>query len=219
MTAQVLSQEQIRRLHAASLAILERVGVTVPHPEVLDRFAGAGAAVDRQTQRVRIPAELVERSLQTAGKRFTIYGRDLSQQAPFGAGARNYNSIAGEALWVENPGESRRYTTLDDVATAARFGDALESLTIVGAMADPHEVPVSWRCVAVMAALLRQTTRPITFWFHDRASARYLNEIILALRGSEAAAEAYPPCYPLLEPISPLRFPFHGVDLLFETAG
>ncbi|OPZ85434.1 MAG: Trimethylamine methyltransferase (MTTB) [bacterium ADurb.Bin429] len=42
--------------------------------------------------------------------------------------------------------------------------------------------------------------------------------MMIALRGDEARAKAFPVCYPFLEPISPLRFPFNGIDLLFETA-
>lgn len=98
------------------------------------------------------------------------------------------------------------------------MGDALEAITIPEAMSDPHEVPVAYRCVAVAATMLRQTTKPITFWYHDRASARFLNELLIALRGSEQAAAAQPAWYPFLEPISPLRFPFNGIDLLYETA-
>lgn len=218
MFTSVLTEEQIGKIHATSLAILERVGVHVPHADMLGRFADVGAVVDHAAQRVRIPGELVTRLVASAGTRFTLYGRDLARTAAFGQGMRNYNSIAGEASWVENPGEQRRYASLEDVKTAARLGDALEAITLVGAMSDPHELPVSWRCVAVMAALLEHTTKPIHFWYHDRASARFLNEMMIAVRGSEAAAAQYPLCYPFLEPISPLRFPFHGIDLLYETA-
>ena len=218
MLATVLTDEQIGRIRAASLEILERVGVVVPHDEMLSRFADSGAAVDFAAQRVRIPPDLVMRLIGQAGKRFTIYGRDLSRKAEFGAGKRNYNTTAGEAFWVDEPGADRRIGTLADVERAARFGDALDLLTIPGAMTDPHEIPVSYRCVEVMAAMIRNTAKPITFWFHDRTSAHYLVEMAIALRGDEKLAEQYPICYPLMEPISPLRFPFDGIDLLFETA-
>lgn len=218
MISRVLSDSQIKRIHEASLAILERTGVHIPHQEILSRFADAGAQVDHGKQTVRIPADLVMRSLDQAGKRFTLYGRDLSRKAEFGVGKRNYNSIAGEAYWVDELHTQRRFVSMDDVATAARFADALDHITMPGAMADPHETPVSYRCVEVMATMIRNTVKPIHFWFHDRASARYLNEMMIALRGSEAQASAYPVCYPFLEPISPLRFPFNGIDLLFETA-
>ncbi len=218
MTVLALAPDQIQRLRDASLQILERVGVEVPHPELLGRFAEAGAAVDHSRGRVRIPPDLVQRALGQAGKHFALYGRDMSKTARFGAGTRNYNSIAGEASWVDRAGGPRRFAALADVAAAARFGDALPWIGVVGAMADPHDVPAPWRCVAVCAELLRNTTKPVTFWYHDRASARYLNELLVAVRGDEARAAEYPLWYPFLEPISPLRFPFHGVDLLFETA-
>ncbi len=218
MQAYLITDEQILKIHHTSLAILDKVGVQVPHQEMLARFADAGARVDHPAQRVFIPSALVERALQSAGKTYTLYGRDLTRTAKFGQGARNYNSIAGEGLWVEEPGGERRPTSLLDVATAARFGDALEALTIVGAMADPQEVPVGVRCVEVLATLLANTTKPLTFWYYDRAAARWLNEIMIVLRGDVQRAERYPLCYPFFEPISPLRFPFHGIDLLFETA-
>jgi trimethylamine---corrinoid protein Co-methyltransferase len=216
--SRVLNDDQIRRIHNASMSLLDRVGVIVPHEETLDRLAAAGARVDRAAQRVRIPEELVLRSVEQAGKQFTIYGRDMGRTAAFGVGRRNYNAIAGEASWVDCVGGERRYTTLNDVATAARCCDALDRINIAGAMSDPHELPGAVRCVEVCVQMLRHTTKPITFWYHDRASAKYINEILVALRGDERRAAQYPLCYPFLEPISPLRFPRNGIDLLYETA-
>ncbi len=218
MFSRVLSDEQIKRIDNASMNLLERVGVGVPHADMMSRFKSAGAKVDEKAQVVRIPRELVRKCLASATKQWAIYGRDLSKKAEFGKGTRNFNCIAGEASWVDQIGEQRRYTTLEDVATAARFADALEHLNIPGAMSDPHELPVAYRCVEVAATMLRNTTKPITFWMHDRASAKWLVELMIALRGSEKAAAQYPAFYPFLEPISPLRFATNGIDLLYETA-
>jgi len=218
MRSQILTDEQIARIHNASMAILAKTGVVVPHEDMLERFEEAGATVDRNEQRVRIPKELVARSVESAGKQFTLYGRDMERTARFGQGSRNYNSIAGEASWVDEIGTERRFTTMADAATAARFCDALSHINITGAMADPHETPAEYRCVEVCATLLRNTTKPVTFWYHDRSSAKFINEILIALRGDEARAAEHPLCYPFLEPISPLRFPFNGIDLLYETS-
>ena len=218
MTLTLLDDPQLQTLHAASLRLLREIGVQVPHADMRRRFLDAGASVDDAAERVRIPEALVERSLAQAGKSFTLYGRDRTRTAAFGQGRRNYNSISGEALWLDPETGERRYATLADVTTAARLGDALPDLTIAGAMSDPHEIPPSYRCVEVAAALLRSTTKPIGFWWHDRASARYLVELFIALAGSEAEAARFPITMPFLEPISPLRFPYHGIDLLYETA-
>jgi len=218
MKSQVLTPEQIQKIHKATISILERIGVTVPHADMLKRMEAAGAKVDHASQQVRIPEALVARSLAQAGKQYTLYGRDLKKQASFGTGKRNYNAIAGEAMWVDEPGGERRYATLKDVATAARFCDALSHINIAGAMTDPHEISASVRCVEVAIEMVRQTTKPIGFWYHDRPSARWLNELMIAIRGDAKKAEQYPLWYPFLEPISPLRFPFNGIDLLYETA-
>ncbi|MBM3500166.1 MAG: hypothetical protein FJX74_16035 [Armatimonadetes bacterium] len=218
MHVRLLSGDQITRVHEASLAVLADVGVHLPHPELLSRLADSGATVDLATERVRIPAELVDRCLATAGKQFTLYGRDLGKTARFGFGERNYNSIAGEGHWIDRPGGRRRPARLADAAVAARMGDALAHINLVGAMTDPQDVPTPLKCIEVMSQMLRHTTKPIHFWFHDRASAKYLVDMTIALRGDERRAREHPVCYPFLEPISPLRFPFNGVDVLFETA-
>jgi len=214
----VLSKSQVERIHAASLVILQRVGIEVPHDEILSRFADAGATVDRAKKRVKIPPGVVTRLLEGAGRKFTLRGRDETKTALFGQGTRNYNSVAGEAYWVDEPGAPRRWCSLDDVATAARVGDALACINIPGAMSDPHELPVAWRCVAVAATMLRNTTKPVYFWFHDRASAKFLVDMAVAVRGDDRRAAEAPPFMPFFEPISPLRFPFNGIDLLFETS-
>ncbi|MBT7303440.1 MAG: hypothetical protein HN849_28175, partial [Victivallales bacterium] len=121
MQAKLLSEDALERIHCASLSILERTGVVVPHAEILSRFADAGAQVDHAAQRVRIPPELVMQSIASAGKQFTLYGRDLGKTAAFGFGKRNYNSIAGEAYWVDEIGQARRPACLADVGRAARM--------------------------------------------------------------------------------------------------
>lgn len=218
MRLNILADDQIRRLHETSLEILWTVGVHLPHKEALGRFADAGAEVDFACCHVKIPPDLVAQALETAGKSFTLYGRDPAKQACFGVGKRNYNTVAGEAFWVDDTFTHRRYASLADVATAARLGDALPRITVVGAMSDPQELPPEYRCVFVAAELLRNTAKPIVFWFHDRASARFVLDLFTIEAGNEEEAARYPLAFHLLEPISPLRFPHDGVDVLFELS-
>ena len=96
----------------------EATGVT---EVVLRRFADAEADVDLPRQRVRIPPALAARCLDEAGKHFTIHGRDVSRAAHFGQGQRNYNSIAGEASWIDEVGAPRRYARLPFVVWRLRL--------------------------------------------------------------------------------------------------
>ena len=201
MKFEVLTNKQIEQIHRASIKILETIGVRVSHKEVLERLQQNGAEVDKAAESAKIPERLVMDSLEKAGKDFCVFGRNPDNQARFGFGERNYNSIAGEAHWVDDFCMERRPASLADVVTATRFGDALEHINVVGAMSDPYELPVSYRCVEVAAEQLRNTTKPITFWFHDRKSAKYVLEVFAAVAGSEEEAMEKPFAYPLLEPI------------------
>lgn len=218
MQVKILEDNQIEKIHLKTLEILENTGVNVPHEEILSKFEGYGALVDHKSKVVKIPRSLVMELVSKAGKTFKMYGRDISKTAEFGVGKRNYNSSAGQAFWIDNVGDERRRTTLNDVTVATRLGDALEQITIPGAMSDPLEIPLEWRCIQVALEMIKNTDKPIYFWFNDRQSARYLIDLLIVLRGDEKSAQKYPLFYPLFEPVSPLSFPFKGVDLLFETA-
>ena len=66
-----LSDAQVRRIHHASLEILDRTGVCLFHQEALDLLAKAGVhATDGN--RVRIPPSLVEWALSVAPKRVVV---------------------------------------------------------------------------------------------------------------------------------------------------
>ena len=54
--------------------------------------------------------------------------------------------------------------------------------------------------------MLQNTTKPITFWFNTRESAKYISEMLIAVAGDEKRAAEKPLTYNFLEPISPLRF-------------
>lgn len=218
MRLTLLSDEQLAHLHSASMQILATVGMRTPHAEVRRLLADSGARVDEANQIVYFPEELVWRSLASASKQFTLYGRDRAKQARYGQGTRNYNSAGSEALVMDDACTTQRYGTLADVADATRLADALPWINLVGAMAEPHELDARYRVAQIVATMVANTTKPLHFFFNDRASARYVVELLIALAGGEAEAAQYPLCYAFLEPISPLKFPYNGLDLLFETA-
>jgi trimethylamine--corrinoid protein Co-methyltransferase len=69
----LLSSDQLRQIHLASLEVLERTGVDVRLPEAVDLLGNAGADV-RDPSRVKIPSHMVDEALRTTPHRITIYG-------------------------------------------------------------------------------------------------------------------------------------------------
>jgi len=211
----MFDRRTLEEIHDRSCRILETTGVRMPHGQVADRLAEAGAKVDRDGQRVHLPRRLVDESLAGTARTYELFSQDGQPAARFGVGSRNYNSIAGEAHWLENG--IRRPARLDDVVAGVHMADRLEWINIAGSMADPQDIPAKVRCVHVAATMLKYSRKPITFWYYDGPSAGYVNELLIAAAGGEDAARNQPRTYAFLEPISPLSFPRDGLDVIYQT--
>ena len=72
---QVLSEDQRAQVHERSLSVLSRTGVRVDTAKGRAILEDAGAEVDSSTRIVRFPRTLVEDSLQSAPKDFTLGAR------------------------------------------------------------------------------------------------------------------------------------------------
>ena len=108
MRVKILNEYQIQNIHEKSLEILEKVGIRIPHMDILSFFDKEGADVNFNKNQVNLPKNLVMELISKAGRNFTLYGRDLTKKAEFGMKKRNYNTTAGQAFWIDEIGEERR---------------------------------------------------------------------------------------------------------------
>ena len=63
MTAQILSEREIDKIHSAMVSILSRTGISVEHAALRELFAEYGAEIDHDTERVRFPERVINRFL------------------------------------------------------------------------------------------------------------------------------------------------------------
>ena len=71
---EVLTPEQLDRIHDTAMRVLEEIGIDFREDEALAIWAKAGAKVDGA--RVRIPRELLMGLVAKAPERFTLHARD-----------------------------------------------------------------------------------------------------------------------------------------------
>ena len=83
---QVLSQEEVERIHAASMDVLATVGIKVDYKTARDLFRQAGAEVDDERARVRLSERLVRWAVDQAPGRFTLYGAEPDFGLEIGGG-------------------------------------------------------------------------------------------------------------------------------------
>ena len=71
----VLDSKQLQQIRDATLHVLENVGVRFPSECALDVFSKHGAFVDKESQNVKLPADIVLSAMSKAPRTFTLSGR------------------------------------------------------------------------------------------------------------------------------------------------
>jgi trimethylamine--corrinoid protein Co-methyltransferase len=212
----ILSQADIQNIHQATIQLLRDVGVKVYHADVLERLAGAGASVDTPRQIAKIGEALLMDALAKAAKAYTLYGRDGSRSARFGSGDVVTISSPGQYAWVDLLQKTRRPPTSADTARAILVADALEHISIVGAMTQPVDIPTPIRDIWLTAELVKGTQKPTRCWIANGQTAQYILEIYKAVAGGEDALRTRPQIEAFIEPVSPLQMPETGMQILLE---
>jgi trimethylamine--corrinoid protein Co-methyltransferase len=190
-----MGEAECRKIHLATLEVLERVGVDVHDANAREILAEGGAAVNGI--RVRIPEYMVEDALRKAPRRMTIYDRN----GKVAMRAQDYNTYYGggsDCLYVldHRTGE-RREPMLADVADAARLMDALPELDFVMSLFLPKDVNQQIYDRYQMEAMLNNTIKPIVYVSPDFEGCKAAVEMCEAVSGGADAFRAKPfaACY------------------------
>lgn len=138
-----LDQEQIERIHDASMRILEEVGVDFRDPIALADWKQAGAVVDGQ--RVRLDRGLVMELISSVPRTVTLHARDPEKTVTLGDGRSVFVPMTG-APFIRDLNDERRYGTLEDLHTfhkLVHMAPALHSTAHV--ICEPMDKPVGHR--------------------------------------------------------------------------
>ncbi len=191
-----LSPGQCEKLHNASLAVLERTGARLYHQEAIDLLKKAGALVS-EGNRVRIPSGLVEKALNTAPKRITLYDRH-GQPALYLEGHRCYYGTGSDCLnIIDHRTNQRRKPVLQDIVEGITVCDALPNVDFVMSMFLPSDVDAMASDRYQMEAMLNYTTKPIVYVTNEFCGCVDAVEMAEAVVGGAEALRQRPiaACY------------------------
>ena len=125
---EILSPAAIRRIHEATLEVIETVGVRFPSARAQAIWAAAGASVDAASGVVRVPAHVIEAALKSAPAAYVLGARDPARDLPLD-GRHVHLATDGCGIEVLDPWTlDVRRSALQDVADIARVADALDAI-------------------------------------------------------------------------------------------
>ena len=117
----VLSDDEIRQIHEATVDILTNCGVKILYPPMLQFLKEQGLAVDEAAALVRFSRASLEDALAGTPQRFEVFSRD--GQPAFTLGDRKPKIAAGHnaVFWVDTETGQTRSSTVADVELFARI--------------------------------------------------------------------------------------------------
>ncbi|HTO85652.1 MAG TPA: trimethylamine methyltransferase family protein [Methylomirabilota bacterium] len=156
---EVLTEEQLDRIHDASMRILETHGLEFLSDAALDILARAGADVDRGSRRVRLDRGLVAAYVAKAPARFTLHARNPSRTVAIGGNAIAFCAVSS-APNCSDLDRGRRPGSFSDYCDLLRL---IQSLNIIhlaaGYPVEPIDIPPSIRHLDAYHAAATLTDR------------------------------------------------------------
>ncbi len=217
---EVLSADEIRDIHVATLELLEHVGATFRSTEALKIFDDFGAIVDQENLNVRIPGYMVEELIRKAPKKFIIHGRKPEHDVEWG-GKKQFLDLPGDYTYVlDMETGRRRFGLLKDCENFVRIGDALENIPQpYPVVRYPHDVAEELQHVELCMLQYRNTPAPMLVFSEDRERARDCIELALLAAGGEEELMKKPNAWNAgMCPSSPLLFDSRLTEGVIECA-
>lgn len=127
-TYQPLTLDAIKRIHEASVDVLERIGIEVVPSECQDIFRRAGARIDTKRNRVFLSRNMIEDALAISRKEVLLAGRDPKHDMILG-GKRVYMGTGGAAVKVlDLETQHARESVLQDIVNIGKIVDTLDNI-------------------------------------------------------------------------------------------
>jgi trimethylamine--corrinoid protein Co-methyltransferase len=181
---EILTPVEVRRIHDATLHIIENVGVRFPSKQALEIWEAHGASVDHDKMIVKARPALIEEALKKAPPVYPLAARDPAQDLPLDG---NHVYVGTDGCGVEvidiQSGE-RRTSRLQDVADIARIADATEEVAFHWVPVSAQDMPPETRGLHEIKAIWENSTKHVqTESIYNAREARAAIEMAAAIVG------------------------------------
>lgn len=189
--SELLTSEQLDKVHDASLDILENVGLLVRNEKAQAIFDKHGI-YDSDSEVVKFPRKLVEDSLKGIPPQFTFYARDpkFDKTLPDARPVIVTGSSAPNMLDPVTRQERRAFS--DDIARMARLINELPGYDVFSISTLAEDAPMDRFTVTRVYPAIKNCVKPIRVSTSSESDARQLLQLCYAVAGSESAYRARP---------------------------
>ncbi len=181
----LLSDSLVEKIIDEALTILMKIGVKVENKEALELLEDAGAKVDRNSQRVFIPANLVEKSLELTPSQIKIF--DRKGEKFFIIGDDNVHFDPGSAALniLDYETGCQRKPVTSDLINFSRLTERLENIYFQSTGIASSDVPEEMADFYRLFIALQYCNKPIVTGTFLIESFKPMFEMLKIIRGDE----------------------------------
>ncbi len=178
-----MSQERVEQIDAASMGILEDVGVVFRDPIALEDWRKAGADVRGET--VHLDRGLVRELIQTIPSSFTYHARKPANNLPFGHDHAIFVPMTG-APYLRDLDDIRRNPTLEDLANFHKLSHMLPAMhSSAHHIVEPYDHPISQRHLRITYSSMKYSDKTFMGMTTSPKNAQDVMEMCAILFGKE----------------------------------
>ncbi|RWB52580.1 MAG: trimethylamine methyltransferase [Mesorhizobium sp.] len=153
-----MDAEQVERVHEASLAILEEVGVVFRDPIAIEDWKRAGADV-RADDRVHLDRGLVLELIQTIPPEIEYFARDPLKNVELGGGKSIFVPMTG-APYMRDIDDVRRGPTIADLGTFHKLAHMMPALhSSAHHIVEPMDIVVAHRHLHITYSSMKHSDK------------------------------------------------------------
>ena len=197
-----LSPDEIEEIHTTSMKVMENVGVSFPHEDVLALFDQHGFRTDGK--KVFFEEEQVMDTLSSVPKQFTIHAPNPDKSVVVGDGSPVFAPGYGAPFLVDYE-TGKREPTMDDYENLVRLADALPNQDMSGhLLVEPSDVSSDEAHLLMLKAHMIHSDKPFIGSAEGELGARHTMEMAEILFGEEIGDR--PVTVSLINSLSPLGY-------------
>ena len=204
----VLSSDEIKAIHSATMELMSTVGVKMDAKDVQDLFEKNGATVDPDTNFVKIPESLVKEQLKNVPNSFKLHGPDGSYSFEVNTESTKFASLpCPVSIYDETQKKGIRKSTLADTIKQIRIVNALEHISSCQYDLWAHDVPFLELHCHTLRAWARHSYKPYGMGCFGKIASQDMMNICSIIVGGEEELIKRPRLIGFLSPTSPLHLP------------
>lgn len=214
----VLTNSQIEEMHEKAMYVMANLGIIFADDEALRILEDAGCIVDKETQKVKFPRDIIEKCIELAPRTFDLYDREGNFYCTFGDGNTRFNPGSSAGNMLADDGKTVRPSNVADLKLLTKVAQSLDAIDFVSSSIVCEEAPGELGSQYLYYTEMQHSIKPIIGGSTDLLGVPRTFKLLKAVLGDEKSVMEKPYTVFDICVTSPLKWSAIGARNIIDCA-